>query len=284
MTDQEFSVQLCQVGPPETESVAEQRDAMARAVRNADVDVDLVVFPELTVTGYHVFDRLPGAAESVPGPSTDALGSAAVARQTNVLFGLPVSRDGDVYNAAVWLGRDGSVAAVHEKYHLWGEEHEHFTAGDRYTVVDTEFGRVGVQICYEANFPEASLALAMREVDAIVNISAWSERMEPDWHTLLPTRALENGAYVVGGNFAGPGRDTTFCGRSKVVGPDGQVVEELGTQPDACTVSLKRAALEAEHERNPMRDDRAADPLEALRERIEASRNDYRAGRDTPDP
>lgn len=253
-------------GPPDDGTL----DRMSDEIRTAGADgVDLVVFPELVTTGYHVFGRLDDDAEPIPGPTTDTLGDAATQAGVQVLFGMPVVEDEGYRNAAVWLTTDGAVEATHLKRYLWGTERDYFTPGEGATVVETDFGRVGIQICYEANFPEASLELARAEVDAIVNISAWSRGMESDWHRLLPTRALENGAYVLGCNLVGgaPGTGTTFCGRSKVVDPDGSVRAELDGTAGQLTVALDHEALTAERDRNPMREDRRA-----LADRSEAER------------
>lgn len=229
-------------------------DRMTAAIDAADVD--LVVFPELATTGYHVFDDLSAVTESVPGPTTETLGAAAAAADTEVLFGMPV-QDGDaIYNTAVWLDADGNVRARYDKRHLWGAERDVFAVGDSYGIVEAPFGRVGVQICYDLNFPEASLALARAECDVIVNIAAWSVRMERDWETLLTARAVEQGAYVVGCNRAGTEMGTTFCGGSLIIEPDGTPIVELGSTSGQVSATLDPRVVEVERERNPMHADR----------------------------
>ncbi|MBX0296240.1 carbon-nitrogen hydrolase family protein [Haloarcula nitratireducens] len=237
------------------------RERMADAITAADAD--LVVFPELATTGYHVFEDLPDVAESVPGPTTERLGEAAAAADTAVLFGMPVREDSRVYNSAVWLDADGEVRTRYDKRHCWGGERDCFATGDEYAVVEAPFGRVGVQICYDLNFPAASAALARAGCDVLVNISAWTARMERDWHTLLPARALEQGAYVVGCNQAGTEAGRTFCGRSGVYEPDGTRIAALGDSPGQLSVPLEPAVAAAERRRNPMREDRPATDADA---------------------
>lgn len=237
------------------------RERMADAV--AAADADLVVFPELATTGYHVFGDLPGLAEPVPGPTTEALGAAAAAADTAVLFGMPVREESVVYNSAVWLDADGEVRTRYDKRHCWSAERDVFATGDEYVVVEAPFGRVGVQICYDLNFPAASAALARAGCDILVNISAWTVRMERDWQTLLPARALEQGAYVVGCNLAGTEAGRTFCGRSAVYEPDGTRVVALGDSPGQASVTLDPGVVAAERRRNPMREDRPATDADA---------------------
>lgn len=256
MTKESYICQLEQVTVPPPDGIDGRRDAMAKKIRAADDAVDLIVFPELSLTGYHIFDRLDAVAETVPGRTTEHLGTAAKAASVDVVVGMPVADKDGPKNTAVWIGRDGAVQAIHEKRHLWGDERDAFTSGPEYTIVDTDFGRVGLLICYEVNFPEASLALAREGVDVIVVISAWSKRMAADWNTLLPSRALENGAFLVGCNLVGTEAGTTFCGRSMVIGPDGSIVEELDDRPGSLVAKIDRVTLDQEHDRNPMRVDR----------------------------
>jgi predicted amidohydrolase len=256
-----FTVSIVQfestVGPADDGTLDRMADAIASA------DADLVVFPELATTGYHVFDDLPELAEPVPGPTTDVLGRASAAADVDVLFGMPV-RDGEaVYNSAVWIDSGGDVRTRYDKRHCWGGERDVFATGDEYVVVDAPFGRVGVQICYDLNFPAASAALARLECDILVNIAAWTVRMERDWHTLLPARALEQGAYVVGCNHAGTHAGRTFCGHSAVFEPDGTTVVEMGDASGQISVDLEPGVVSAERRRNPMREDRPMTDAEA---------------------
>lgn len=245
------------LGPADDGTLERMEAAIAAA------DADLIVFPELATTGYHVFEDLPSLAEPVPGPTTDTLGTAAADAETEVLFGMPVLDDGDVYNCAVWLTADGEVRTRYDKRHLWGDERNIFTPGKTYTVVEAPFGRVGVQICYDLNFPAASVAFARAECDMIINISAWTVTMERDWYTLLPARAVEQGAYVVGCNRAGTEAGNTFCGRSTVIGPDGTTDVELADGPGQVAATLNPGVVAAERARNPMREDRPATDADA---------------------
>lgn len=239
-------------------------DRMAEAISAADAD--LVVFPELATTGYHVFEDLPAVAESIPGRTTETLGAAAATADVGVLFGMPVQEGEAVYNTAVWLDTDGEVREQYDKRHLWGDERDGYTVGDSYSVVEAPFARVGVQICYDLNFPEASLTLARAECDVVINIAAWTARMERDWQTLLPARAVEQGAYVIGCNRAGTEVGNTFCGRSTIIEPDGSKVVELGDDPGQVAATLDPRVVAVERERNPMRADRLESDSEVTSE------------------
>lgn len=239
------------LGQPNDDTLKRMREAVETA------DAELVIFPELATTGYDTFDTLESVVESVPGPTTAELGDAAQANDVEVAFGMPVEEDGDVFNSAVWLGSDGEVRARYDKRHLWGDERDVYTPGTRYLVVDAPFARVGVQICYDLAFAEASAALARANCDVFMNISAWSFRMERDWDALLPARAIEQGAYVLGCNRAGTEPSGSFCGRSTAIEPDGTRIVEMGDQPGYVDVTLDPSVVEIERTRNPIREDRS---------------------------
>jgi (R)-amidase len=245
------------LGPPDDGTLERMVDTVSAA------DADLVVFPELATTGYYVLDHVSAVAEPVPGPTTERLGAAAASADTAVLFGMPVQDGEAVYNSAIWLDPDDTVRTRYDKRHCWGDERNAFSFGDEYAVVDAPFGRIGLQICYDLNFPASSAALARAECDVLVNISAWTVRMERDWQTLLPARAIEQGAYVVGCNQAGTVAGRTFCGHSVVYEPDSATVIEMDDSPGQASVTLDPGVVAAERRRNPMRKDRLATDMEA---------------------
>lgn len=249
-----FDCLLVQFDAPLAESSERTVSRMVTVIEESTVD--LVVFPELSTTGYHIFGRIEELAEPVPGPTTERLGAAAKAADTAVVFGMPVVDSGSFYNTAVWIGSDGTVQGQYNKRHLWDEERGVFDTGDQYVVIEAPFGRIGIQICYDLVFPETSAALAAAECDLLVNISAWTARMERDWHTLLPARAIEQGAYVVGCNRVGVESGDSFCGKSKVVEPDGTVIQQLGDTSGRMTTCLSPGVIQAERNRNPLRTDR----------------------------
>ena len=237
-------------------------------VRSVGGTVDLIVFPELATTGYSIFDQIEACAEPVPGQTTHAIGSAAAEADVHVLVGMAAEADDsgdDVTNSAVWIDRTGTVRARYDKYQPWGDERSAFVSGDGPLVVSCEGWTFGIQICYDLNFPEVSAAFARAGVDAVINVSAWSVPMEADWDRLLPARAIENGAYVLGCNRVGTEGDLEFCGRSTVYEPDGSVLGRLRSNEDVLVAKLSTAALSRERERNPMRKDRRPESPTARR-------------------
>ena len=143
--------------------------SMARALPMIDeaaaAGANMVVFPELFTTGYHldtVGPRMTELAEPIDGPTVCALQEAA--RKNHVYIVAPIALlhglSGVPYNSAVFINPDGTVQGSFDKVHLWALERFYFRAGHEFPVFDTEFGKVGIMVCYDMGFPEAARTLA----------------------------------------------------------------------------------------------------------------------------
>lgn len=208
-----------------------QIEAQARAAK--EEGAELVVFPELAVTG--LADPAK-SAQPIPGPATDSLRSIAGEFGIYLVCGL-AERDGDVlHNSACLVAPDGKIS-VYRKTHLAADERSWATAGDGWTVVDTPIGRIGLLIGHDASFPEAGRVLALRGCDLIVcpaaikgrfsSSHAGTEVIQPvfiptgadphHWHHFR-VRAGENNVFLAFANVIDPERG--YPGLSGVFGPD----------------------------------------------------------------
>lgn len=190
----------------------------------------LAIFPECATTGY-CFDSLEealGFAQPVPGPATDSLGAACARGGNFAIFGLLERDGGRLYNAALLVGPEGIVAS-YRKIHLPFLGVDRFaTPGDRPFAVDDARGvRIGLNICYDASFPESARALALLGADLVALPTNWPPGSECVADHVLNTRALENAIYVAAANRVGSERGFRFIGRSRIVGPDGQTLASL---------------------------------------------------------
>jgi predicted amidohydrolase len=207
----------------------------------------LVVFPECILSGYGFRskeDALPHA-EPVPGPSTEAL--AADCRRLGVwtVVGM-LERDGDrLFNAAALIGPSGLVA-VYRKVHLPCLGVDRFTTpGDRPLAVHDLGGlRVGINICYDASFPEASRVLALLGADLIVLPTNWPPEAWRNPRLVVPTRALENHVYYAAVNRIGKESGFRFIGQSRIADCSGDLLAAADGDEDTilyATVDPERA-------------------------------------------
>ena len=168
-------------------------------------------FPEHGVKGT-VHDR----SEPIPGPLTDAL--AIKARQYNsyIIVGM-LELDGEkTYDTAVLIDRRGNIAGKYRKTHLpLAEVEDGETAGNEYPVFDTDFGRIGILICWDFFFPEAMRIMRLKGAE-VVFLPIAGDPGARHWDIVSRARALDNGVYVVAS--VSDGAD------SRIINPDGEVI------------------------------------------------------------
>ena len=135
-------------------------------------------------------------SEPIPGPSTRFLGEVARKHRLYLVAGL-YERDGKaVYNTSVLMGRDGALLGKYRKVCLPREEIDGgITPGHEYPVFDTDFGRVGMMICWDLHFPEVARELAARGAEVIL-MPIWGGN-----EILARARAIENQIYLVASGY-----------------------------------------------------------------------------------
>lgn len=135
-----------------------------------------------------------------------------------------VKEDGRLYNSVVVFDREGRECFSYDKHFLAGNEKEYLTAGSGFPVWDSEFGRIGIGICWDMQFPETARAYALQDVDLILC---------PTWgweHLYGPARAYENGIYVAAAMAVPAWKNIEGKRRpSQVIAPDGSILTEGST-------------------------------------------------------
>ncbi len=198
----------------------------------ADNNADIVVFPELFTTGYNldlIEDRILEMAEDNNGPAIFAACKAA--RENSIWVIAPLAyKDGKkIYNSAVIINSDGNIVNVYHKNNLWDKEQKYFGYGCHdYRVYETPFGKFGVIICYDVDFPETCRTLALEGAEIIFVPAAWATTHRNLWDIFLPSRALENTVFVAGINRSGIEGDVVYFGDSKVFDPTGELIARAG--------------------------------------------------------
>ena len=118
------------------------------------------------------------------------------------------------------------------------DEDAQLTHGDKHEVYDTEFGRVGMMVCYDIRFCELSRIYALKKADVLVVVSNFPNPRVNHWRTLLMARAIENQMFVVACNRVGPSPMGTYCGHSIIIDPWGEVIAEGGDEQEIVTGSI----------------------------------------------
>ena len=195
-----------------------------------DQSVDLVIFPELSLTGYVVRDQIYELAEIIPGPSTNAVEKIAAKTRTHIIFGMPEVSEktkATIYNAAVLVGPKGYIGKYRKMYlptHSVFEEKRYFRPGYQSAVFNTELGRLGLIICYDIFFPEVSRLTRLKGAQLIVCISASPAVRKTFFEILTAARAIENTAFLAYVNLVGIEDGLQFWGGSRLIAPNGRVL------------------------------------------------------------
>lgn len=176
-------------------------------------------------------------AEDIPGPTTDLCRTKAREHGVWIHGGSICERiagEGRVYNTSVVVNPKGDIVAMYRKMHLYDvdvqdgvsfRESDTIKAGDEIVTFDTEFGTMGLAICYDIRFPELFRLLALRGAKLIFNPAEFNLYTGKDhWECLIRARAIENVCYMVAPAQFGPKKTFHTYGRSLVADPWGNVV------------------------------------------------------------
>jgi predicted amidohydrolase len=162
-----------------------------------------IVFPELFLTGYQVWDRLGDLAETAAGPSISRLAQMANAYGLLSIVGFPELDNGLIYNSACVIESDGGLLGVYRKTHLFADEPVAFTPGDSFVTFDSSIGRIGILICYDIEFPECVRTLALAGAQLILVPTANMEPFTIDQDLYARARGRENGVFIAIVNAVG---------------------------------------------------------------------------------
>jgi predicted amidohydrolase len=224
---------------------------MAAMATASSAGADLAVAPEMSLTGWTLRDPTARRrlAREVAESALPALGAEAVARGLAVIVGGPchLSEDsnGQLANAAILLGTDGS-RAVYAKIHLFGEERAWWTPGCTPTVGTVGDRRVGITICYDAEFPEIPRLTRLAGAEVIAIPTTNMTPYEHDQDVIFATRAIENECPVIVANRVGREYDWTYFGRSLVLDSRGRVVAQAGGDVELLIADVEPSGLDAD--------------------------------------
>jgi predicted amidohydrolase len=242
-------------------------------------ETDLVVFPELALTGYiplKGYDQrrkriLAQAAKQAARSSLPELLEATKGRRAVMVVGLmePAAMRHEFYNSVAVLD-DGKVAAVYRKIHLPVEENHYFTPGDEVVLAETRAGLIAPMICYDLLFPEVTRIAALRGAEIIVMVSNWIDiaHLRRLGEVLPVARALECHAHVLFVNGVGDlearGHRFKLYGGSRAVTATGEVVAEADGSEDVVVATLPGADLDSASEVFPVMRDRRPEVYQSL--------------------
>jgi predicted amidohydrolase len=214
----------CSLGDAEA-NLSKVRDFSIQA---KDSDAELILFPEMTDTGY----SMPVIQKHAGHWKTGFVaGLREIAGELSIAIVSGVSeRDGSsIYNSQVLVNSKGDIVANYRKTHLYAvapvEEHTCFAPGDAFANFMLGDLGFGFSICYDLRFPEMYRKMATEQnVGAFLLSSAWPFPRDEHFRILAQARAIENQSYMIVSNRVGKDDDLWFCGNSAIIDPRGITV------------------------------------------------------------
>ncbi len=234
----------------------------------AEKDLDLIVCPELFLSGYNVGEALPELAQAPDSTLAEQVAKIARRHETAIVYGYPERDGSSIFNVAACVSAQGKVIAKHRKLILPpGYETQVFSAGSSFTVFDLAGFRCGILICFDAEFPEAVRALALAGAQLVIVPTALTQEWGVVAEKIMPARAFENGVWLIYANHAGSENGTHYLGHSCIVAPDGKDAARAGAGEQVISAQLDVESVVAAQTRIPYLKD-----LGALKNRLAGSK------------
>jgi predicted amidohydrolase len=202
--------------------------------------VDMLVLPEYF---YHVVPKNQvDSVGSYPDIIKTEISRRAKNHSSYIIAGTVANRktDGKVYNTSVIFDRNGETIGEYSKIHLFdvlgamggANESDYITRGDKVLVCETDFGKIGIIVCYDIRFPELARTMALQGVQYLFVPAAFYSPRIDHWQDILRVTALQNSMYVMGVNLFGKLDDANvFCGRSIIADPWGIPIATASDKP-----------------------------------------------------
>lgn len=236
----------------------------------------LVMLPEMFCCPYDSA-AFPRYAELEGGPVWNVLAGAARQHRIYLVGGsMPeVDEAGSIYNTCYIFDPQGRQIGKHRKMHLFDidvsggqrfRESDTLSSGNRVTVVDTDFGRLGVAICYDIRFPELARLMVLQGAKILAYPGAFNMTTGPaHWDILFRARALDNQVYVLG---CAPARDETAgyvsYGNSLITSPWGKIAAQLGVEEGRLLTEIDLDEVERVRRELPLLQHRRLDVYDLL--------------------
>lgn len=240
-------------------------------------NADFIVLPEMFNCPYSNDKFIEYAEEEQNSFTLDEISSSAKDNQVYILAGsIPEKENGKLYNTSYLFDKSGNIIAKHRKMHLFDidvkgkitfKESDVLTAGDEFTIADTEFGKIGIGICYDVRFPE--LARIMVEKGALILFYPGAFNMTTGpahWELLFRSRALDNQVYCVGVAPA-LNEDASYhsFGHSIIANPWGEILAEADEKENLITCDIDLDEIKKIREELPLLKNKREDLYEVKR-------------------
>jgi len=223
-------------------------------INNID-DVELLVFPEMTLTGFTM--KSIEMSETIHGDSFRFFSEIALEKSVNIFAGIIERRNNRIYNTLIHIKPDGRLLKLYRKLHpfSYSGENEHYHAGSKPAITKIRKWNIGLTICYDLRFPELYRKYGKKRTHLIVNIANWPDTRIEHWRTLLKARAIENQCFVAGVNRVGDDPRLHYTGFSSVFDPMGKELITVENEEKLILVDIDKNYVLEVREKFPFLED-----------------------------
>lgn len=183
---------------------------------------------------------------------------------------IPENENGNIYNTSYAFNREGRIIGKHRKIHLFDidikngvrfKESDVLSRGNEYTVIDTEYCKIGIQICYDIRFPELSRLMVEKGAKIIITPASFNMTTGPaHWKNLFKIRALDNQVYTIGcAGALNEEASYSSYGHSIIVSPWGDIVNNLQFEEEVLVEDIELNRINDIREQLPLLKHRRSD-------------------------
>jgi len=213
------------------------QNARDMIIRASSDGAGIIILPEMFNSPYQA-KYFKIFAETYPGKTTEMLSSLAQKLNVYIVGGSIPEKEGDkIFNTSFSFGKNGELIGKHRKIHLFDidiknkisyRESDYIAPGDKITILDTEYCKIGIAICYDMRFPELIRKMTLEGARIIIIPAAFNMITGPaHWHIIARARAIDNQVFFI---TASPARDENAdyiaYGHSLVCDPWGEIIAE----------------------------------------------------------
>lgn len=267
---------LCQMNVVDDKE-ANLKKASSMITDSVANDADFIVLPEMFNCPYSNDKFIEYGEEEPDSLTLNAISELAKENDVYILAGSIPEREGDkIYNTCYLFDKSGSAIAKHRKMHLFDidvkdkitfKESDVLTAGDEFTIVKTDFGKIGIGICYDVRFVELARIMVENGAEILFYPGAFNQTTGPaHWELLFRSRALDNQVFCVGVAPA-LNMDASYhsYGHSIVTNPWGEVVAQASEKEELIFCEIDLSEIKKVREELPVLKNKRKDLYEVIR-------------------
>lgn len=239
-------------------------------------NADFIVLPEMFNCPYSNDKFIEYSEEEQDSPTLNKISALAKKNEVYILAGSIPERESDrLYNTSYLFNRKGEIIAKHRKMHLFDidiedqitfKESDVLTAGDEFTIANTEFGKIGIGICYDIRFVELARIMVENKALLLFYPEAFNMATGPaHWELLFRSRALDNQVFCIGVAPA-LNKDASYhsYGHSIVTNPWGEVIVQSNEKEDLIFCEIDLDEIKKVREEIPLLKNKRKDLYEVI--------------------